>query len=136
MTLAIQVSVKKSDGTIYVIGGNDMDSFYGNFISLFNSDTSLADAVLEDMARSFTPASAGGVSEQQAVQNLQGAGVVGPTGFYMPGGAPVGGNVAQLGSQPRTAAVPVTVSAPYPERVAFKAAIDAAKAKDKPPWPR
>lgn len=132
MTLAVQVSVKKSDGTIYVVGGDDFDSFYANFISLFNSDTSLADAVLEDMARSFTPASAGGVSERQAVQNLHAAGVIAEPGFY----TPQAGNGAQGPSQGRTAAFPVTVSAPYPERVAFKAAIDAAKAKDKPPWPK
>jgi len=52
---AVQVSFKKPDGTIYVVGGADVDSFDNNLVALQGGQRDLADALLDDMIKCLTP---------------------------------------------------------------------------------
>jgi hypothetical protein len=88
MTLAVQASIKKHDGTIYVIGGANVDEFRLNLVALYSSpedeDNSAADAAAEelltDMARTLSPM--GGAV--QTVQNMMPGAQVMPQPQYAP----------------------------------------------------
>jgi hypothetical protein len=64
MTLAVQVSIKKPDGTIYVLGGQSVDEFHANLVALYGGDNDAAEELLQDFARSLSPMAA-------AVQTIQ-----------------------------------------------------------------
>ena len=98
MTLAVQASIKKHDGTIYVIGGADVDAFCTNLVALYGGDEAAqqaAEELLGDMARTLSPMG-GAVATIQA--GMPGTTVAAPQGQPQPqhggagGGAP---NIAQ-----------------------------------------
>lgn len=127
MTLAIQVSTKLPNGTIYVVGGESWDDFYANAVALFDSDPTVVDELIKQMGAALMPIGAGGAGLTSA------GGQPAPAaagGFYTPGTAP------QSNAAARTSAQDVTVSASYQDRTAFMAAIKAAKANATPPWPK
>ena len=101
MTLAVQVSYKKSDGTIYVVGGNDVDEFATNLSALAGEGTGLAEDVLADMVKCLSPMAAG-VANVQAF--MPGTTVAGD--FYTPNPA----------GAPRISQVAVAVKIPWNQK--------------------
>lgn len=126
MTLAVQASMKKSDGTIYVIGGDDFDSFYGNMVALSGGETTLADDVLADMIRCLSPM-AGAVA---TVQNgMPGAQVTG--NFYTPQGQP---QPQQAANGSHTSTMPVAVKIPWAEKQMADPYLTPLKATSQAKW--
>lgn len=90
MTLAVQVSVKKPDGTIYVIGGENVDEFSANLIALYGGDEAsqeAAEEILTDMARALSPMGGAVQTIQNAMPGSQvipdqGAARITPTDYY------------------------------------------------------
>jgi hypothetical protein len=108
VTQAVQISMKKADGTIYVVGGDDFDTFYGNLVSLSAGETTLADDVLADMVRCLSPMAAA-VNTVQA--SMPGAAVA---GYYTPGGQPQPQQANGAGV-PRISTQPIGVTIPWPD---------------------
>jgi hypothetical protein len=100
VTLNVQVSVKKSDGTIYVVGGENPDEFAANLMGTLQ-DQEVVDAIFADMLHSFTPASAGASPAPAG-------------GYYTPPAASSGGFV-QPGAE-RTSQVAVAVKIPWAQK--------------------
>lgn len=121
MTLNVQVSVKTSGGTIYVIGGGDVDEFDANLVALGGGERELADSVLEDMIRCLTPAAAGAVAGPQA----------GGGNFYTPTAQPAQ-QLSAGGS--RTSTVPVAVKIPWPEKAQADPFLTPLKASRQAQW--
>lgn len=65
MTASLQISSKLPDGRIFVVGGDDIDSFEQNLKGIVGADK--AQDLLGEMAASLT----GAGTHAQAVQNLQ-----------------------------------------------------------------
>lgn len=98
MTLAVQVSVKLSNGVIYVVGGEDFDKFVENGMALLGDEEAF-DALVTDMRRSITPVSGG--AQAPAGQ-----------GFYTPPAAPA----APAPGGGRVSTQPVAVKIPWAEK--------------------
>jgi hypothetical protein len=105
---AVQVSTKKPDGAIYVVGGQDFDAFISNAIALFEGDQSALDALLADMIRSFLPVSATSTAQHTPPAGQQFYGQSQPQTQYSP--------------TMRVAQSPVYFDSPYQDRDAVKAA--------------
>ena len=65
MTASLQISSKLPDGRIFVVGGDDIDSFEQNIKAIVGAEK--AQDLLGEMAASLT----GAGTHSQAVQNLQ-----------------------------------------------------------------
>jgi len=116
MTLAVQVSVKKADGTIYVIGGSSVDEFDCNLVALGGGERQLADEVLEDMALCLSPMSAAAVVPPPDL-----------SGFYTPQ-PPAGAGVA------RTSVQPVAVKIPWANKASADPFLTPLKASRQAQW--
>lgn len=127
MTLAVQVSMKKNDGTIYVVGGDDFDAFYGNMVALAGGETTLADDVLSDMIRCLAPM-ASAVATVQA--GMPGAQVVSQQ-FYTPQGQP---QPQQAPAGARTSTMPVAVKIPWAEKAQADPYLTPLKASKQANW--
>lgn len=125
MTLAVQVSVKKSDGTIYVVGGVDFENFSSNALALLEGDEGAFQELLEDLRRSLTPM-ASAVNTVQAA--MPGSHVVGQD-YYTPQPAPAG-----VAGAPRTSAQPVAVHIPWPDKAAADPYLTPLKATRQARW--
>lgn len=118
MTLAVQASIKKNDGTIYVIGGADIDAFQTNLVALYGGDEAAmaaAEDLLTDMAKTLSPMGAA----VQTVQNaMPGAQMVGQP-QYAPQGQP---QPQYGGAAPNIAQYDVYFQSPFSDKDAVKAA--------------
>lgn len=113
--------MKKSDGTIYVIGGDDFDSFYGNMVTLAQGESTFADDVVADMLRCLTPTAASPPPQG---------------GFYTPPGGPgpLGQPQPQHGGTPRVSPNYVDVTIPFPEKAQADPYLAPLKAMKQAQW--
>jgi uncharacterized protein DUF5710 len=128
VTLAVQVSAKTNAGTIFVIGGNNVDEFRTNLLALYagpDDDPAAAEEaaeeILQAMAQALSPMGAG----VQAIQNAMPGTTVQqyPQGGYAPQGPPqpqYGGNVGSMGSPPRTAQYDTFLNVPFADKDTVK----------------
>jgi hypothetical protein len=134
VTLAVQVSAKTNNGTIFVIGGNNVDEFKMNLVALYTGPDDDGDAaqaaaeeILEAMAAALSPMGAA----VQAVQNaMPGSYVQSPQqGGYAPQGPPQ----PQYGGPQRTSPVDTFLNVSFADKDAAKAA-GARWDKDRRSW--
>lgn len=120
MTLAVQVSYKKSDGTIYVIGGDDVDQFTANLFAVVGGDQEMVDAIFADMISCLTPMSAPAAT----------------AGFYTPQAAPgpQGPSQPLAGGAPRTSPMAVAVKIPWAQKAEADPYLAPLKASRQAQW--
>ena len=70
---AIQVSGKATNGIIFLVGGDDYDSFYANLLTVNGGDAGATDATLAKLRDLVNVNGQPAVTGQQAVQNVQNA---------------------------------------------------------------
>lgn len=116
-TNKIQISIKKSDGTIYVVGGESIDELDMQLVALGAGDRDLADAVIEDMARSFTPMAAATPP---------------PGNYYTP--QPQMAGVAAGNGAARTSTQPLAVKIPWSDKAQADPYLTPLKASKQAQW--
>ena len=126
MTQAVQVSFKKSDGTIYVVGGDDVDDFDTNLVALAGGDRTLADDVLADMVRTLSPMAAAVNTVQQAMPGVQPVG----QNFYTPQQP----QPQQANGASHTSTMPIAVKIPWSEKTQADPYLTPLKATKQATW--